>query len=180
MEERRRNRERSPFEAMNSATKSELKQIEMLARAENYHEALSRADALVAEQPTEADAWATRAYVQGRQGDILAAISDMDRCLELRRQEPNDFFTRGRLLFRAGRFKDAILDFSRVIQLCEHYNSNYYRQAAYCFRADAYLRVGQYREAQMDCRLVFDKEPFWTDKLRTIDEILDECQRNIT
>jgi tetratricopeptide (TPR) repeat protein len=155
---------------------SELKEIEKLARSENYHEALRRADALAARYPDDPGIWAARGYVNGRQGDLPAAISDLSRCIDLGGNEPDDFFTRGRFLFKAGRYAEAALDFTRVLQLCDSYNSDYYRQAAYFFRADAYVRLSQYDKARADCCRVVDRGPIWTDKLRTIDDIMDECR----
>jgi len=160
---------------MRDEVNAELKQIEKLARAEKHEEALRRADALAASHPREAGVWSTRGYVNGRQGDLPAAISDLSKCIELRENEPDDFFTRGRFLFKAGRYEEAILDFTSVLQLCDSYNSDYYREAAYFFRADAYVRLGQYEKARDDCRRVVDRGPVWTDKLRTIGEILDDC-----
>jgi len=161
---------------MREEMQSELKEIEKLARSGEYHEALQRIDALAASHPDEPGIWATRGYVNGRQGDLLAAVSDLSRCIDLGGNEPDDFFTRGRFLFKAGRYDEAASDFTHVLQLCDRYNSDYYRQAAHFFRADAYVRLGQYDKARADCHRVTDKGPMWTDKLRTIDEILDECR----
>lgn len=156
--------------------RAELREIERLARLENYQEALRRADVLACSHPSEPEVWATRAYVNSRQGDLSAAISALSRCIDLRRNEPDDFFTRGRFLFKAGRYYEAISDFTKVLQLSESYDSDYYRQAAYFFRADAYVRLRQYEKARADCNQVVDRGPVWTDKLRTIDEIKQECQ----
>src|ERR1700720_344496 len=139
---------------MHDKIQSELKEIEKFARSENYCEALRRADALAASHPDEPDVWCTRGYVNGRQRDLSAAISDLSRCIGLRGNEPDDFFTRGRYLFKAGRYKEAVSDFTRVLQLCDNYNSDYYRNAAYFFRADAYVRLGQYDKAKADCHRV--------------------------
>jgi len=161
---------------MHNETQSELKEIEKLARMESHHEALRRADALAASSPDEPEVWATRGYVYGREGDHSAAISDLSRCIALRGDEPKDFFARGRYFFKAGRYDEAVSDFTRVLELCDAYNSDYYRETAYFFRADAYVRLGQYDKAKADCHRVTDKGRLWTDKLRTIDEILAECQ----
>ncbi len=160
---------------MNGDLQSELKEIEKLARAENSDEALRRANALADSHPEEPRVWSTRGYINGRDGDIRAAIADLSRCIALRGDEPCDFFARGRYLFRAGRYDEAVSDFTRVLQLCDTYNSDYYRRAAYFFRADAYVRLSEYEKARADCHQVTDNEPMWTDKLRTIGEILDEC-----
>lgn len=161
---------------MRGEIQSELKEIEKLARAENSDEALRRSDVLATSNPEEPGVWSTRGYVNSRQGDLPAAIADLSRCIDLRRNEPDDFFTRGRFLFKAGRYDEAVSDFTRVLELCDRYNSDYYRQAAYFFRADAYVRLGQCDKARADCHRVTDKGPMWTDRLRTIDEILDECR----
>jgi tetratricopeptide (TPR) repeat protein len=160
---------------MHDQMNNDLREIERLARMERYQEALLRIDALAASHPNQPTVWAARGYVNGRQGDLSAAVSDLTRCISLRENEPNDFFTRGRFLFRAGKYNEAISDFSRVLQLCDSYNSDYYRQAAYFFRADAYVRLKEHDKARADCRNVVDRGPIWTDKLRTVDEILDEC-----
>jgi len=161
---------------MRDALNSELKQIERLARAEKHEEALRRADALVAGHPEDPGVWSMRGYINGRNGDLPAAISDLSKCVELRGNEPDDFFMRGRFLFKAGKYDEAVSDFTRVLELCDLHNSDYYRQSAYFFRADAYVRLGRNDKARADCRRVVDRGPVWTDKLRTIDEILDECQ----
>ncbi len=161
---------------MQDEISAELKQIEKLAFAQKHEEALRRVDALAASYPEEPGVWFTRGYVNSRLGDLPAAISDLSKCIELREVEPDDFFTRGRFLFKSGRYEEAIRDFTHVLQLCDSYNSDYYRQAAYFFRADAYVRLGQYKKARDDCRQVVDRGPVWTDKLRTIEEILNECR----
>jgi tetratricopeptide (TPR) repeat protein len=161
---------------MHDEIHSELKEIEKLARMERYHEALRRADALAVSNPDEPEVWATRGYVVGREGELSAAISDLSKCVALRGDEAKDFFARGRYLFKAGRYEEAVSDFTRVLELCDKYNSDYDRQAAYFFRADAYVRLGEYDKARADCHRVTDKGQLWTDKLRTIDEILAECR----
>lgn len=161
---------------MHDEIQSDLKEIEKLARAENHDEALRRANALADSHPEEPRVWSTRGYINGREGDLPAAIADLSRCIALRGDEPCDFFARGRYFFRAERYDEAVLDFTRVVELSDRYKSDYYRQAAYFFRADAYVRLGQYDKARADCHRVTDKGPMWTDKLRTIDEILDECR----
>src|SRR5690242_13331454 len=136
---------------MHGEIQLELKEIEKLARAEDSAEALRRADALANKHPNEPGVWSTRGYVNGRRGDLPAAISDLSRCIDLRRNEPDDFFTRGRFLFKARRYGEAVSDFSCVLELCDRYDSDYYRQAAYFFRADAYVRLGEYDKARADC-----------------------------
>jgi tetratricopeptide (TPR) repeat protein len=154
---------------------TKLHEIEKLARLENYERALVLIDQLAAAYPDKPEIWSTRAYVNSLSGNLNLAIVDMSKCINLRGNEPNDFFTRGRFLFKVGRYDEAILDFTVVLQLCDLHNSDYYRQAAYFFRADSYVRLNQYEKAKDDCKHIIDTGPLWTDKLRTVDQMLDEC-----
>jgi tetratricopeptide (TPR) repeat protein len=153
----------------------ELKKVETMARTDRYEDALRRLDKLAVAFPVEVEIWATRAYVNGRQGERAAAIADWTKAIGLCDKEPHYFYMRGSNYFRLGQFRKAVSDFTKVIELCDFYNSDYYREPAYFFRADAHVRLKEFEKAKADCMHLRDELPKWTDKLRTKAEIITEC-----
>lgn len=86
------------------------------------------------------------------------------------------YFMRGMCYFEAGRFQDSVNEFTDILESDLLYLERF-RTAIYFFRADANLRLGEYQKAEEDCTKIESNEPFWTDRLRRRDDILDECKR---
>ena len=153
----------------------ELKQVEELARQDNYSEAILRLDEIQKAAPREARVWATRAYVNSRMGDRDEALASWTQAIALCDREPHYFYMRGIEFFHLSRYREAIADFTKVIELCDFYSSDYYRAGAYIFRADAHLRLREFDQAKSDCDHVPDDMRTWTDRIRTKAEILALC-----
>lgn len=160
---------------MKSDLDVELRHIEVLAKSDDYAEALRRLDDLAAVFPKETKVWATRAYINERKGDSGAAIADWSKLINLSNKEPHPFYVRGILFIRVARYREAVADFTKVIELGDFYNSDYYREPAYFCRADAYSRLGEFEKARLDCIHVRDDMQTWTDRLRTKAGVLADC-----
>ncbi len=156
--------------------KTKLREIEGLANAGNYTEALQRLDKLATSNPDDAKIWTTRAHINGHQRNYEEAVADWSKAIALCDKEPHYFYMRGIDLFLLRKFESAVLDFTKVIELCDYYKSEYYREGAYFFRADAYLRLKEFEKGKSDCTHVSDEMQTWTDKLRCKADLLAECQ----
>ena len=75
-----------------------------------FEAALSAADAALAEQPRDADAFGLRAEVRRRLGDLEGALADLDAALGLEPGEPRFMGTRAELRRRLGDFAGAAAD----------------------------------------------------------------------
>lgn len=151
-----------------------LKKIDDLAKDEDYSTALVEIQKLLEVHPNEAKIWATRAYVNGRKGDKVAAINDWTNAIKIV-EEPHYVYIRGIDFFCLGKYQEAVVDFTRVIELCDFYKSDYYRMPAYFFRADSYQRLQEYDKARSDLGHVDDEFTTWTDRLRNKKDILADC-----
>jgi tetratricopeptide (TPR) repeat protein len=109
-------------------------------------------------------------------GDCETALDEMSKAISLDTEEPDFYFTRGRILFGLERFKDAVIDFTKVIATGLADKNGYYLEAAYLHRADAYIRLGDFKQAKADCLYIKDKTRLWTDCLRTKADLLNECE----
>jgi tetratricopeptide (TPR) repeat protein len=66
--------------------------------------------------PNLADAWANRATLHFRRGDAEAALSDLDRALDLR-EDGEVFYNRGRIFESQQRWSEAAADYRRALAL---------------------------------------------------------------
>jgi tetratricopeptide (TPR) repeat protein len=154
-----------------------LEESQKLAKREEYGGALEILDRLLATDPAYYQAWAKRAYVNGRRGLLESALEDISKAILICSTEPCFFDQRARFLFSMARYREAISDWTRVIELCDYHKSDYYRAPAHFARADAYIRSGEYDKATCDLAHVPDDHRAWTDKLRTKQDLLIECER---
>ena len=160
---------------MDPFLKAKLTEVEALARADDYTGARQLVAELITEYPGEAWVWATNAYVEGRGRNYQDALAHWSKAIELCKNEPHLFYSRGLLFIRLGQYKEAVADFTKVIELSDLYDSNYYREPAHFCRADAYVRLREFDKARSDCSHVKDGERTWTDRLRSKEDILAEC-----
>ena len=137
--------------------------------------ALASATKLAADYPLEANVWGLRAYMFARAGNLVNAIGDLDRAIELSAPEPSHYFDRGRYKLRLGDNEGAVADFSRAIGICDAHGDNYYLESLHFIRADALLKVGRRREALVDLEHVRDGFTLWTSELRSKEALLSEC-----
>jgi tetratricopeptide (TPR) repeat protein len=123
-------------------------EIDALARAEDYGEALRRIEVLAESHPGEPWVWSKRAFINVQQGENQTAIADLTKAISICGLEPAFFFKRGRFFFDEGKYREAVSDLTKVIELCDYHNSDYYRESAYFRRADAYVRIGEFDKAR--------------------------------
>jgi tetratricopeptide (TPR) repeat protein len=162
---------------MNNSLEAILRESEQLCRQKAHTQALKILDEVLESEPQCYQAWAKRAYVHDAMGDLRNALEDISRTITICALEPAYYDKRGRYLFRLQRYWDAVADFTRVIELCDFHKSDYYRCPAYFARADAYIRLGEYEKASIDLASVPAGHRAWTDRLRTKQQLLEECQR---
>ena len=161
---------------MSENLKRAFSEIDELARAEDYGEALRRVDGLAESHPNEPWVWSKRAFIKIQQGEVRTAITDLTKAISMCELEPAFFFKRGRLFFDEGRYREAVSDFTKVIELCDYHKSDYYREGAFFRRADAYVRLREFEKAKADCRHVKDGMSICTEEMRSKEDILAECE----
>lgn len=153
-------------------------QLDVLLRADAIDEARQLRDLLLSSHSNEACTWRASAHFHATLGDNLAAVADMSKALSIANDEPAHFFSRGRYLFKAGEYQESVEDFTRVLYMSSQLHSSYYVFAALFFRADAYVRLGRYRNARSDIERLPPHFELWTDRLRNCEELLAECEAN--
>jgi tetratricopeptide (TPR) repeat protein len=148
-----------------------------LARNRDEEAAMTLANELVAHYPNEMKVWLLRGYLHELGNDYTGAVADLTRAIEINAMEPHLFFTRGANRFALGDDQSAIDDFTEGLDLCDLHKNDYYRETLHFWRAEALLRLGKKHEALADLARVHDGFRFWTYKLRTKADLLDDCHR---
>lgn len=161
---------------MTSNLDSLITKVKDLARSGQRREAMELAKELVEKNPGERRVWSLRAFLHALNRNYGASVADLTRAIEIGPAEPLLFFNRGSYYFRLGEDQSAIDDFSKGLYLCERHNDDVYRQTLYFWRAEASLRLGKKREALSDLAHVRDDFTFWTDRLRTKSDLVDDCR----
>jgi len=158
---------------------SMVKQIEAQAHA-NDPDALAQSSKLVEQYPTEARAWALRAYVLAGEKNWTKAIDNLTQALNVCLiDEPCFLFNRGRYYIKLGNYQCAIDDFTCGITACDLYSSDYYREMLHFFRAYAFLKLSNKVAALEDLNNVREGFVVWTDRLCSKQELLVQCSDGI-
>jgi len=151
--------------------------IELLIGKKDYPAATDLCDSLLKDYRTRADIWSKRAFVRKSAGDIVGAINDTERAVELAPREPCYRWNRGRYCIEAGDLDRAIESLTTALQLCEAAGDTYYSEVSYLLRAEAYSRVGRVDNALSDCNHVRDDMTMWIGKYRVAKtDILKRCR----
>jgi tetratricopeptide (TPR) repeat protein len=119
-------------------------EIDSLLAEERVEEALARADAHVARDPTRAEVWRQRARCLVLLFEFDSALVAVERAIDLEPRDPWSHYERGYLLRQMGRDEDAISSFSRAIDL----DPRHFK--AYEHRGGAHLDWGRNEEALAD------------------------------
>ncbi len=135
------------------------------------------ADELTSSHTEDIRVWVLRGYVNESVNDHAAAVSDLNRALDLTSDEPHLFFTRGRYRFQLDDNAGAADDFTSGLKLCDRLGNDYYREALHFWRAETLIRLGKLNDALQDLAHVNDDHRMWTYKLRTKQDLLRDCQR---
>lgn len=154
-----------------------IEQIRQLVKREKYSEAIELADHYLVNNPKEAQMWSSKSYVNAQAGDILGAIDDVSQAIALAPDEPAYWYKRGQYWFEKEDYKQAIVDFSHTIEASHKHGTSYYVGPAYLFRADSYLRIGELQKARDDCQQIPNDLRTWTDRIRTKEAIVKECEK---
>src|SRR5438309_984887 len=141
-------------------------------------EALDALSKLLSEHPRDHRVWSARAMVRGRLGDLGGADADWSEAVEMKPGEPHYRYMRGIDRFHRCHYLEALSDFTAAIELCERHGHEYYLAPSYLFRAETFLRLGQIEQAKLDCTNVPKQTTTWTDRLRTKEDILADCERH--
>lgn len=84
--------------------------------------------------PSLADAWANRATVRFKRGDLQGAITDLTHALSLR-EDADAFYNRGRVFEAQSKWADAVKDYSRALDLAGENRPDIERHRDLCHRA---------------------------------------------
>jgi tetratricopeptide (TPR) repeat protein len=133
------------------------------------------ADALVIAHPLDAQSWSTRAYARKRVGDLVGAIGDMTRALELEPKEVAYHFTRGRLLAASGQLRAAVEDCTKGLRVGTEYEFDYYKDSLRFLRGYSFLMLGDFEQARADLESVPDDYSLWLNGLQHKEELLRRC-----
>ncbi len=148
-----------------------------VASSGNAEEALSIANALVQQYPSDIRAWIARAHAQALMGNDEAAVSDVSSAIKINQGEPDLFFNRGRFRMRTADIHGAIDDFTKGLELCDFHNNEYYRETLLFMRAEALATLGRTSEALADLAHVRDDFKIYTTRLRNKADIVADCHR---
>lgn len=77
-------------------------------------------------------------------GEVRDGLADAEKAVEYLPNDGESYFLRGRALLESRQYDRAIADFSRVIRTWPQW------AYGYAARADAYDRLGEFKEAQAD------------------------------
>jgi tetratricopeptide (TPR) repeat protein len=148
-----------------------------LARKDDNQGAMLLANELIGKYPNEVRVWSLRGYLHSRNGNHIEAVSDLTCAIDIDGMDPYLFFSRGVDKFEIGDNQSAADDFTEGLDLCDRHRNDYYRETLLFWRAEALLRLGKKHEALLDLARVRDDFSFWTYKLRTKADLLNDCSR---
>jgi tetratricopeptide (TPR) repeat protein len=137
--------------------------------------AMSLAVQLVEQYPTEARVWSLRSFLFALRKEFAKALTDITRAINIH-PEPHFFFTRGRYNFELGDDQSAVKDFSTGLHF-DHYEDDSYREELYFWRAEAFIRLGNKREALSDLAHLHKDKQTWTYELRSKLDLLVACDK---
>ncbi|WP_089156335.1 tetratricopeptide repeat protein [Micromonospora sp. NBS 11-29] len=114
--------------------------------------------AALAEAPGLASAWAARGLAAHQAGDLVAAVADLGRAIELD-DNPANRFNRGMTLLDAGRYDDALTDLTVAVRAEDEPLTRLHRGA--CL-----LALGRNTEADEEFRACLAADPELADEVR--------------
>lgn len=154
--------------------KAHSEKIVLLAKTDP-EEALVCSSKLVSELPDEAWTWSLRSHVYRRLKDLDSALSDINKAIELKHNEPASHFEKSWYLIDLERFKDAIECLTTAIEIGKENDFLYYNDTCLFFRAFSYCKIGLFDKAEADLAGIDDDMHMWIDRLRSKPELIDAC-----
>ncbi|MCU0518133.1 MAG: CHAT domain-containing tetratricopeptide repeat protein [Oscillatoria sp. Prado101] len=101
----------------------------------------------------DAKEWFYRGVRQYMQGDLLGAIADWDKAIELKPDSHQVWLNRGLALYKLGRYAEAIASYDRAVAIDPK------SQKAWQSRGEALNKAGQYEEAIASCERAIATKP---------------------
>lgn len=161
---------------MNNSLEKTIESVKSMGR-ENDKRALSEADLLIGQHPSEPKVWSLRSYLYARQGRYEEALADISEAAKLAPDEIVYHFNRGRYNIHLGSFDRSIEDLSEGLVLCARHRHDYYQDALYFLRAFSYVKIGDKHAAKTDLGQIADNDyTFWIDDLVSKKDLLKLCQ----
>ena len=114
-----------------------------LAKQEDYGNAIALCEWLMEEAQTATAGRRERAAVLSHQGDIAAAIQDLEHVVADKPPEPADLHALGMLQLQSGATTAAIESFGQALAAGAALGSTYYNSSSLPFRAEAKLAAGR-------------------------------------
>lgn len=138
----------------------DLAQIERLAKASRYDEALSACESLLRGGETDAvDILRTRAYVYARSGDYVRASMDREAVLHSGSPTIRDYYYAADQALKAENLELAHRRFDEVLQFGAAQNEDWFRCASLFYLAYIEIEQGDYEAASRHIALVKASEP---------------------
>lgn len=160
---------------MTGLLEKKIRTAEQLARSCDIAAALTIADEVIAESPSEVRAWMLRAYIHELAENHAAAHADLTRAIALDADQPHLLYARGRMAYLLGDYAGALEDFSEALRLGHLHQCDYYDQEISFWRAAANVAVGNFEAARADLSRVNDGFCTWTNGLLSKADLLAHC-----
>ncbi|QYF94491.1 hypothetical protein KY495_04540 [Massilia sp. PAMC28688] len=113
----------------------------------DYTKALALCDRLMQDDMAVIAAQRQRAAIFSHQGNIKAAIADLEQVVRAFPCEPADFHALGILQLQAGDAADAVENFRKAVRADAAADSSYYTNSSLMFSAAAQLMLGNFSAA---------------------------------
>lgn len=136
--------------------------------------ALERTIQLAEKYPDEPNVWSTMVYAYAINGDQDGALVAATRLVEVA-PRPASFYRRAYYHHRLGNLEAALADLTQAIALAQQ-EDDYDIEMLYFARADVLAGLGRKAEARADLEHVSDGYARMTTKLRTKEDILEDCK----
>ena len=151
---------------------STIENVAALMQRGEAEAALSASIAATDAAPTDADAWAIRAFVEEQLEQFGAADASITQAWTL--EHSSDFlFKRASIRLKAGHLHAALTDAIAVVET----NEPFLVEESLLLVAEAQRRLGLWADALATCQKLPETTEFWAGGLISVREIRSQCER---
>lgn len=157
---------------MNAMNPITLENVAALIQRGEAESALAASVAATDAAPNDADAWATRAFVEEQLEWFDAADASITRAWTLE-SSPDFQFKRASIRLKAGHLHAALVDALAVAETKEPFLV----EESLLLVAEAQRRLGFWAEALATCQKLPETTEFWAGGLISVRDIRSQCER---